>query len=137
MHPTALPHTPQRKPHMAAETSELRTLEQIFAQFDNGAFLHELLEGMQKLILDMHQAQMDQGGKVKGSVAVKVDLTLDRQLTLQMTADHKFTHPKKPKASATVWTTADGMLTPQNPKQPSLFGIRDVTPGTAAVRTPL
>ena len=122
---------------MADETFELRTLEQIFAQMDNGSFLHELLEEIQKLILALHQAQMDQGGKVKGSFAVKVDLTLDRQLALQMAAEHKFAHPKKPKASATVWTTADGMLTPQNPKHPSLFGIRDVTPGTAAVRPPL
>ena len=54
-----------------------------------------------------------------------------------MVAEHKFTAPKRPKASATVWTTADGMLTPQNPKQGSLFGIRDVTPGTPqTLRTP-
>ncbi len=138
MHLAALPHTPERKPTtMTAETFELRTADQILAMPDSGAFLEDFMAEHQKLILAMHQAQMDQGGKAKGSFTIKVDYTLDRQLSLQIVADHVFKYPKKPKASATVWTTADGMLTPQNPKQPSLFGIRDVTPGTAAVRTPL
>jgi hypothetical protein len=115
--------------------NELRTADQILAMPDNGDFLADFMAEHQKLILALHQAQMDQGGKAKGSFAIKVDYTLDRQLALQIVAEHKFQMPKKPKAAATVWTTADGMLTPQNPKQANLFDIRDATAPATPFRT--
>lgn len=120
---------------MADAPFELRTADQILAMPDAGEFLAQFMEDHQKLILDMHQAQMDQGGKVKGGFTITVDYALDRQLSMQVTAEAKIKAPKKPKASAALWTTADGMLTPQNPRQPSLPGIRDVTPNAQPVRT--
>ncbi|OGR09707.1 MAG: hypothetical protein A2341_14960 [Deltaproteobacteria bacterium RIFOXYB12_FULL_58_9] len=113
---------------------ELRTADQILAMPDSGEFLAQFMDDHKKLILDMHQAQMDQGGKVKGGFTITVDYTLDRQLSLIVTAEAKIKAPKKPKASAALWTTADGMLTPQNPRQPSLPGIRDVTPTAQPIR---
>ena len=113
---------------------ELRTADQILAMPDSGEFLAQFMDDHKQLILDMHQAQMDQGGKVKGGFTITVDYTLDRQLSMIVAAEAKIKAPKKPKASAALWTTADGMLTPQNPRQPSLPGIRDVTPAAQPIR---
>ena len=113
---------------------ELRTADQILAMPDSGEFLTQFMDDHKQLILDMHQAQMDQGGKVKGGFTITVDYTLDRQLSMIVAAEAKIKAPKKPKASAALWTTADGMLTPQNPRQPSLPGIRDVTPTAQPIR---
>lgn len=119
-----------------AEPFELRTADQILAMPDNGEFLQQFLDDHQDLILALHQHQMTQGGKAKGSFTIKVSYTLDKMLTMNVEAETKFDKPKKPKAAATLWTTADGMLTLQNPRQPSLPGIRDVTSNTQAMRTP-
>ncbi len=137
MRAIALTYTanPERRPTLADDKPfELRTADQILAMPDNGDFLGQFMDDHRQLILDMHQAQMEQGGKVKGGFTITVEYTLDRQLSMTVTAEAKIKAPKKPKASAALWTTADGMLTPQNPRQPSLPGIRDVSPPTQPIR---
>ena len=124
---------PERK--AMADNIELRTADQILAMPDNGDFLSQFMADHQALIISMHQAQMDQGGKVKGSFTIKVDYVLDRTLCLNVQAEATIKQPKKPRASATLWTTSDGMLTPQNPKQANLFDVRDVTPPRQDIRT--
>lgn len=118
-----------------AEPFELRTADQILAMLDNGDFLQQFLIDHQDLITSMHSHQLAQGGKAKGSFTIKVNYTLDKMLTMNVEGEAKFDKPKKPKAAATLWTTADGLLTPQNPRQPSLPGIRDVTPSNRETRT--
>ena len=113
---------------------ELRTADQILAMLDNGDFLTGFLENHADLIIAMHEHQMNHGGKVKGKVTLSLNYTLDKQLTMMIEGDAKFDKPKAPKASATVWTTADGNLTPQNPRQPALPGIRDVVPAAQTMR---
>lgn len=113
---------------------ELRTADQILAMLDNGEFLHNFLVDHAALIVAMHDHQMTNGGKAKGKVTLTLAYTLDKQLAMSLEGDVKFEKPKAPKASATLWTTADGTLTPQNPRQPSLPGIRDVTAPQHAVR---
>jgi hypothetical protein len=123
---------------MAAEKPfELNTVDQILAMPDNGDFLEDFLNQHSDMLIKMQQFQMNNGGKVKGKFTITVDYTLDKQLTMQVAADAKFTLPKKPRATAALWTTEDGKLTPQNPRQPSLFGIRDVTPEIQPVRSTL
>lgn len=117
------------------EIFELRTADQILAMLDNGDFLSRFLTEHAELIVSMHNHQMNHGGKVKGAVSIKWSFTLDKQLSMHMEGDFKIDKPKEPKASATLWTTAEGNLTPQNPRQPSLPGIRDVTPKSHAIRT--
>ena len=113
---------------------ELRTADQILAMLDNGEFLQNFLTEHAALIIAMHSHQMQHGGKVKGKVTLSLAYTLDKQLTMNIEGDVKFDKPKAPKASATLWTTADGALTPQNPRQPSLPGIRDVSAPQHALR---
>jgi hypothetical protein len=113
---------------------ELRTADQILAMLDNGDFLHGFLTRHAELIVAMHSHQMTHGGKAKGKVTLTLAYTLDKQLSLQIEGEARFEKPKTPKASATLWTTADGALTPQNPRQPSLPGIRDVSTPQHAVR---
>lgn len=113
---------------------ELRTADQILAMLDNGEFLQNFLADHAALIVAMHTHQMNHGGKVKGKVTLTLHYVLDKQLTMSIEGDAKFDKPKAPKASATLWTTADGALTPQNPRQPMLPGIRDATPAAQVVR---
>ena len=120
---------------MASDTVTLRTADQILAMFDNGEFLAEFLIKHQELVVAMHTHQMNHGGKAKGRATITLNYTMGKQLTLTAEAEAKFEKPKAPKAAATLWTTADGDLTPQNPAQPSLPGIRDVTPTAQPMRT--
>jgi len=113
---------------------ELRTADQILAMLDNGEFLQKFLDDHAALIIAMHEHQMNNGGKVKGKVTLTLAYTLDKQLSMSIEGEAKFDKPKAPKASATLWTTADGTLTPQNPRQPSLPGIRDITAPQHALR---
>lgn len=128
------PAKPKERQPMADQI-ELRTADQILAMPDNGDFLAQFMADHQELIISMHQAQMDHGGNAKGSFTIKVDYVLDRTLSLKVQAEAAIKKPKKPRASATLWTTADGMLTPQNPKQMSMFDVRDVTPTRHEIRT--
>jgi hypothetical protein len=118
----------------ADDTIELRTADQILAMLDNGDFLHDFLTRHADLIVAMHNHQMTHGGKAKGKVTLTLAYTLDKQLSLQIEGDAKFEKPKAPKASATLWTTAEGALTPQNPRQPNLPGIRRDTRRAAPAR---
>lgn len=118
----------------ADQPFELRTADQILAMLDNGDFLHNFLTEHAELIVAMSNHQIAHGGKVKGKVTITLNYTLDKQLSMNVEGDVKFDKPKAPKASATLWTTADGTLTPQNPRQPSLPGIRDVTPTAQPMR---
>ena len=113
---------------------ELRTADQILAMLDNGEFLQNFLTDHAALIVAMSNHQIHHGGKVKGKVTLTLSYTLDKQLAMTVEGDAKFDKPKAPKASANLWTTADGTLTPQNPRQPSLPGIRDVTPSAQVLR---
>lgn len=113
---------------------ELRTADQILAMLDNGDFLQNFLTEHASLIVSMHNHQMQHGGKVKGKVTLTLSYTLDKQLAMSLEGDAKFDKPKAPKASATLWTTADGTLTTQNPRQPMLPGIRDAAPTAQALR---
>lgn len=120
---------------MANDQVTLRTADQILAMFDNGEFLADFLIKHQELIIALHNYQMNHGGKAKGKSTIIMTYELGKQLVLSATAEAKFEKPKAPKAAATLWTTVDGDLTPQNPAQPSLPGIRDVTPTAQAMRT--
>lgn len=120
---------------MADPTPILRTADQILAQFDNGQFLHDFLLEHQELVIAMHTHQMAHGGKAKGKVVITLDYILGKQLTITAEADAKFTKPKTPKAAATLWTTAEGELTPQNPQQTTMQFIRDAAPAAQPVRT--
>lgn len=128
---------PTERRFMSNNPIELNTVDQILSMPDNGDFLEDFLTQHADMLKKMQQFQLDNGGKVKGKFTITVDYTLDKQLTMQVLAEAKFTPPKKPKATAALWTTADGKLTPQNPRQPSLFGLRDVTPETTQPRTAL
>lgn len=122
---------------MPEESTKLHTVDQILAMPDNGDFLEDFLDQHGKMLIEMQEFQMNNGGKAKGKFTITVDYTLDKHLTMQVQAEAKFTLPKKPKATAALWTTADGKLTMQNPRQPSLFGVRDVTPKNDQPRTAL
>lgn len=111
-----------------ADQPELRTVDQLLAVLDNGEFLQNFLTEHAALIVAMTNHQLAHGGKVKGKVVLTLDYALTKQLSMTVEGTLKVDKPKAPKASANVWTTADGALTPQNPQQPSLFGVRDVTP---------
>lgn len=115
------------------ETPELTTLGQIMALPENGDFLQRFMGDHADLIQAMHTHQMNNGGKVKASFTIKVDYVLDKGLTLSMQAEATIKKPKPPAATAVAWTTPDGMLTPQNPKQMA-FELRDVTAPQPAIR---
>lgn len=114
--------------------SELRSLDQILSMPANGDFLMQFLADHAELITALQNHQMSHGGTAKGGFTIKVDYKLDRTLTMRMEATATFAAPKEPAASAAVWTTADGLLTPQNPKQMT-FDLREASAPAQAIRT--
>lgn len=82
--------------------------------------LHELGKRLQELSLMTH-------GKAKGKVKLILNLTADPSGTVALSYQIDVTAPKMPTTPAIFWLTKGGNLTPQNPKQLEIGGLRDVT----------
>lgn len=96
---------------------ELRTFDQILASADDGDFLSKLLEDHQNLIVELQEKQLEFGGKISGSLTLKINYQLDHNKTIKMVVTADIKTPKAPSASAILWTTPDGFTTHINPNQ--------------------
>lgn len=113
----------------------LRSFQQIMLMPNNGDWHDTALVEHSELIKAMNDFVIANNAPTKGSFTITLSYSLDRTLTMKVNAETTVKLPKQPKATATLWTTREGELTPANPAQASMFEIRDVTPkNTANVR---
>ncbi len=108
----------------------IRTIEQLFALFDGGDFLTEVLEGHQQLQVDMLDHKDQHGSKgCKGSMTITVNYALGKQGDVDMGATVNFSAPKSPPASAQAFINEKGQMSLYSPLMARMHGgVRDVTP---------
>lgn len=124
------PHDPYR----------IRSIEQLLALFDGGAFLDDLNEKQAVLLTDL-RAHLEQHGTkgCEGEMVLRIKYAPGKSGDVAMGAAVEFKGPKKPAASAAAYVDEDGRMTLFSPmlkrmQQP----VRDVNydPETGEIRNP-
>jgi hypothetical protein len=126
------PHDPYR----------IRSIEQLLALFDGGAFLEDLNEKQAVLLTDLRAHLEDHGTKgCEGEMVLRIKYAPGKSGDVAMGAAVEFKGPKKPAASAAAYVAEDedGKMTLFSPmlkrmQQP----VRDVNydPVTGEIRNP-
>lgn len=120
---------------------KMRTLEQILALFDGGAFLEEVMSGHKKLQIDLLDHKDEHGTKgCQGSMTLEVNYALGKSGDVSMGASVKFKPPKKPPSSAAAYINDNGELTLYSPlmakMQRPIHDVSDHDPETGEIRDP-
>lgn len=124
------PHDPYR----------IRSIEQLLALFDGGAFLDDLNEKQAVLLTDLRAHLEEHGTKgCEGEMVLRIKYAPGKSGDVAMGAAVEFKGPKKPAASAAAYVDEDGRMTLFSPmlkrmQQP----VRDVNydPVTGEIRNP-
>jgi hypothetical protein len=106
------------------------TLGEFINILEDGQFSADVYEDLKELAADMHATAIQSGGKAKGELTIKIKFTMEGAVFyLAPTHAVKAEAPKRPRTP--MWTTEDNRFTPNRPYQGQLFGMRDVSGGSA------
>ena len=114
--------TPELNP---AELEAARSVAVLLPQLEEGAFNAEVSDQFRDLIARMRDHGINGNGRAKGKLAITIDVTLDDGV-FELRADFKVTAPKSRRGRSVFWATDGNNLTPENPKQMAMFGLRKV-----------
>lgn len=107
------------------------TLMQVLATSDQGQIAAELNQDWNELVRTLMGLEVNEGiRKSKGTLTVKLVVEYEDG-TIKLKVEPKLTLPKAPQRAAVFWVTGDGRVTPENPRQMSMF--RDVPRRTVTV----
>ena len=118
---------------------KMRSIEQILALFDGGAFLADLLDKHRQLQIDLLEHRDEHGTKgCQGKMTIEVSYALGKSGDVSMGATSTFKVPKKPPSSAAAFINEDGELTLYSPlmarMQSPVRDADDYDPETGEVR---
>lgn len=100
------------------------TLLQVLATSDQGEMAAGLNKAFNDVVRTLMNLEVNDGvRKSKGSLTIKLAITYEDG-TVKLNVEEKIAVPKAPQRAAVYWVTGDGRLTPENPRQMSMF--RDV-----------
>ncbi|KQS90325.1 hypothetical protein [Rhizobium sp. Leaf386] len=114
---------------------KLHDFSQIIGLLENGKLNPELSTRTAETLDALHElSEAIDGGKVKGSLTLKLEFTVkDGQVEIQTAFDNKI--PKRPRRVSTFWIVEDGALSMEHPRQHDMFGVRPVS-STEGERAP-
>lgn len=121
------------EPIMAADGGRLHPTANSLADFvrfiEDGQFDADVTYDLRELAADMENLFMAQGGKLKATLTIKIDLTREVEGFYVLAASHTVKKPTENRKRSVAWLTDDNLFTPNKPGQGALFGtVRDVTP---------
>lgn len=100
------------------------TFMQMIGVMDQGQIANELNTSWNELIRTLLSLEVNEGvRKSKGSLSIKIGVEYEDG-TVKLKVEEKITSPKAPQRASVFWVTGDGRVTPENPRQMSMF--RDV-----------
>ena len=103
-----------------------RSFSAFIAEIERGALNDDLSTELQQLVAALRDHAAAFGMKaVKGSLTLTLNLTLDRGL-IELTPVVKVKTPDEKRNRAIYWPTDGDNLSPQNPNQLALPGLRTV-----------
>ena len=105
-----------------------RSFAAFIAEIEKGALNDDLSTELQRLVATLRDHLAASGGKVaKGALTLTLNLTLDRGL-IELVPAIKIKTPDTRRDRAIYWPTDGDNLSPQNPNQLALPGLRAVSP---------
>ena len=111
-----------------------RSFANLLIEIESGKLNDDLSAELQRLVATLRDHLAAFGGKkVKGSLTLKLDLTLDRG-AVDLIATLKVKEPDAPRDRSLFWPSTGDNLLPHNPDQLELKGIRAV-PGSGETRS--
>lgn len=110
-----------------------RSVAVLLPQLEEGTFNAELSDDVRSLVAEMRDNQKDTGRVVKGKVTITLDMKLVDGV-FEINADYKVAAPKKTRSRTLLFATDGNNLVRDNPRQPDLPNIRDVTADKAPAR---
>jgi hypothetical protein len=103
---------------------EHRSFSTLISGLEDGALHDELTDEVRRIVAELHNVRMNQGGKPKASLAIKIEFKLDSDV-IEVSAETKAVLPKRVRNKTVLYATQDNNLTARNPKQGELT-LRDV-----------
>lgn len=102
------------------------TFVQVLALANGGDDAKELTEHVREIVATLENLHINEGiRKSKASLTIK--LTFDREDgSYRVKVEPTVKLPKAPKAASIFWANAQNQLTPENPRQMSMFDRRRV-----------
>lgn len=126
---------PAAQPPASADANPeiLRSFGQFLQTQEDGDLHHALTEALQQIVTELVDAQLNQGGKPKAGLTLKLNFKLDAGV-LEVTGDFTTTLPKAARGRSVYWAVEGGQLSRSNPRQYAMFRdvshqtqVRDVT----------
>lgn len=97
------------------------TLLQVLSTVDQGHTATELNASFNELISTLMQLEVNEGvRKSKGTLTVKITAEYEDG-TVRLKIEEALKTPKAPQRAAVFWVTGDGRVTPENPRQMTMF----------------
>lgn len=98
---------------------------QFIAEAEYGQLDADLSATLQQLVATCVDYALSHSGKVEAQLNLKLKFKLKDGL-FSIESDPSMKLPKEERGITVCWTTPDGFLTPQDPKQLTMFGGRQV-----------
>lgn len=102
------------------------TFSQLIAFLEGGQLDLDAASELRKLVSEMRDVAITNGGKTKGQLSLVLDFALEGAAFF-VTAKTKLKLPDEKRPRSITWATEDGRLSPNPPNQGQLFGVRDVS----------
>lgn len=117
---------------LAADGNRLHPTCNSLADFmrflEDGQFDADVTHDMRVLAEDMEELFQAQGGKLKATLTIKVELTREVDGYYLIAASHAIKKPAENRKRSLAWLTENNLFTPNKPNQGALFGtVRDVS----------
>ncbi len=97
------------------------TLMQVLTTSDQGQVANELNKAWNELIRTLMGLEVNEGvRKSKGTLTIKLGVEYEDG-TVKLKVEETLKLPKAPQRAAVYWVTGDGRLTPNNPRQMTMF----------------
>lgn len=104
---------------------EHRAFSTLIAGLEHGSLHEELTRQVTRIVEELHDMRINQGGKPKAMLAIKLNFKLDGE-AIEVAAETKTTMPKRIRDKTILYATEDNNLTTKNPRQGDL-PLRDVS----------
>ncbi len=97
------------------------TLMQVLTTADQGQVANELNKAWNELTRTLMGLEVNEGvRKSKGALTIKLGVEYEDG-TVKLKVEETLKLPKAPQRAAVYWVTGDGRLTPNNPRQMTMF----------------
>lgn len=125
------PASEQVVEHLAADGGRLHPTANSLADFvrmiEDGQFDADVTFDMREMATEMENLFAANGGKLKATIDIKIELTREPDGFYLIGAKHKIKLPEPARKRSVAWLTDENLFTPNMPRQGQFFGVRDVS----------